>query len=185
MGYDFSQEGVVSAVPQIRAAAASGGADAIFMTSNAAGALPLFSQMLPESGLAPSVMQYIGLARWDVPPQTLQLPGVQGGWFALPDPARAAQFRDRFIAANGSEPHALSGLAYDGIAAVGALVKSGRSDALSRGALTQSAGFQGVTGVFRFLPDGSNDRGLAVATIRDNQMVILENAPTSFGRAGF
>lgn len=185
VGYEFSQDGVVAAVPRIKSAAASGNADAIFMTSNAAGALPLFTQMLPEQGLGPDVLQYVGLARWDVPPQTLELPGVQGGWFALPDPGRTAEFRSRFAAANGESPHDLAGLAYDGIAAVGALVKTNRRDQLSRAALTQSAGFQGVTGVFRFLPDGSNERGLAVGTVRDQKVVILDPAPRSFGGAGF
>ncbi len=185
VGYDFSQQGVVSAVPKIKSAAASGGADAIFLTANAAGALPLFSQMLPEAGLGPSDMQYLGLARWDTPAQTLDLPGVQGGWFTMPDPARAAQFRNRFKAANGENPHAIAGLAYDGIAAIGALAKSGKRDALSRGALTQKAGFQGVNGVFRFRQDGTNQRGLAVATIRDKKVVILENAPQGFSGAGF
>ncbi|WP_092841408.1 penicillin-binding protein activator [Roseovarius lutimaris] len=185
IGYEFSQQGVVSAIPAIRTAAETNAADAIFMTANTAGALPLFSQMLPESGLGPDRMQYIGLARWDTPRQTLDLPGVQGGWFALPDPQRTAQFNSRFQAANGNTPHPIAGLAYDGIAAVGALVKSNKREALGRNALTQSAGFQGVNGVFRLRADGSNERGLAVATIRNKQVVILSPAPQSFGGAGF
>jgi len=185
IGYEFSQQGVVSAIPAIRTAAETNAADAIFMTANTAGALPLFSQMLPESGLGPDRMQYIGLARWDTPRQTLDLPGVQGGWFALPDPQRTAQFNSRFQAANGNAPHPIAGLAYDGIAAVGALVKSNQREALGRNALTQSAGFQGVNGVFRLRADGSNERGLAVATIRNKQVVILSPAPQSFGGAGF
>ena len=184
IGYDFSQQGVVSAVPRIKTAAMGNSADAIFMTSNAAGALPLFSQMLPEAGLSPASMQYIGLARWDIPPQTLELPGVQNGWFALPDPGRSARFRSRFAAANGEQPHAIAGLAYDGIAAIGALASQGRRDALSRSSLTQSAGFQGVNGVFRFRPDGTTERGLAVASIRNNKVVVLEPAPKRFGGTG-
>jgi ABC-type branched-subunit amino acid transport system substrate-binding protein len=76
-------------------------------------------------------------------------------------------------------------LAYDGIAAIGALAKSGSRDALSRARLTQSAGFQGVSGVFRFRPDGTNQRGLAVATIRDQKVVVIDPAPQGFGGAGF
>jgi hypothetical protein len=185
VGYEFSQQGVASAVPQIRAAAAQSNADAIFMTSNTAGALPLFSQMLPEAGLSPSETQYIGLSRWDVPAQTTALPGVQGGWFAIPDPQRNAAYKSRFQAANGNIPHVISSLAYDGIAAIGALAKSGGRDALSRARLTQSAGFEGVGGVFRFRADGTNERGLAVATIRDQQVVVLDPAPRGFGGAGF
>ncbi len=182
VGYDFSQDGVVNAVPAIRAAAETNAADAIFLTSNSAGALPLFSQMLPEAGLGPDRVQYIGLARWDTPPQTLELPGVQGGWFALPDPGRAAAFQSRFQAAYGTAPHPIAGLAYDGIAAVGALTRAGRG--LTRGDLTQAAGFQGVSGVFRLRPDGTNERGLAVATIIDKRVQILSPAPQGFGGAG-
>lgn len=185
VSYEFSQNGVVSAVPQITSAVAANGANAIFLTSNAAGALPLLTQMLPEAGLTSDSVQYIGLTRWDTPPQTLTLPGVQGGWFALPDPTRASRFQSRFAASYGEAPHPLSGLAYDGIAAVGALASARGSGALSRGALTQSAGFQGVTGIFRFLPNGSNQRGLAIATIRNNQMSIISPAPQGFGSAGF
>ncbi|MBS4010403.1 MAG: penicillin-binding protein activator [Roseovarius sp.] len=185
VGYEFSQEGVIDAIPKIKTAAETNAADAIFLTANSAGALPLFSQMLPENGLGPDRVQYIGLSRWDTPPQTLDLPGVQGGWFALPDPARASQFTQRFSAAYGNVPHPIASLSYDGIAAVGALVKSGNREALGRAALTQSAGFQGVSGVFRFRPDGSNERGLAVATIRDRRVTILSPAPQSFGGAGF
>ena len=185
VGYQFSQQGVVSAVPQIKTAAAQNGADAIFLTANTAGALPLFSQMLPEAGLSPETIQYMGLSRWDKPPQTLELPGVQGGWFTMPQPQRTAEFRNRFQSAYGDLPHDLAGLAYDGVAVVGALAKSGRSAPLGRAALTQPAGFQGVNGVFRFRPDNSTDRGLAVATIRNNQVVVIDPAPQGFGGAGF
>lgn len=183
VAYEFSQDGVINAVPAIRTMAETNAADAIFLTANTAGALPLFSQMLPEAGLGPDRFQYIGLSRWDTPPQTLALPGVQGGWFAIPDPARAAQFASRFEATQGTPPHPIAGLAYDGIAAIGALAKSGRG--LTRADLTQPAGFQGVGGVFRLLPDGSNERGLAVATITDHKVNILSPAPQGFGGAGF
>ena len=75
--------------------------------------------------------------------------------------------------------------AYDGIAAIGALVKSGRPDALGRAALTQPSGFVGVNGIFRLRPDGSNERGLAVAEIRNGQAVVIDAAPRSFGMAGY
>ncbi|NCQ24346.1 MAG: penicillin-binding protein activator [Rhodobacteraceae bacterium CG17_big_fil_post_rev_8_21_14_2_50_63_15] len=185
VAYEFSQDGVLAAIPVIKVAAETNAADAIFTTANTAGALPLFSQMLPENGLGPDRIQYIGLSRWDTPPQTLELPGVQGGWFALPDPGRTAQFSGRFQAAYGNAPHPIAGLAYDGIAAIGALVKSGNREPFGRNALTQTAGFQGVNGVFRLRPDGTNERGLAVATIRDKRVTILSPAPQSFRGPGF
>ena len=185
VGYEFSQQGVVAAVPQVKSAVASGQANAIFLTANTAGALPLFAQMLPEAGLSTTTTQYIGLTRWDIPSQTLGLPGVQGGWFAMPDPGKTQAFSSRYQASYGDTPPPIAALAYDGIAAIGALVKSRKSDALTASALTQGAGFQGATGIFRLRPDGTNQRGLAVAQIRDKQVIIIDPAPSSFGGAGF
>lgn len=183
--YDLSQQAVINAIPQIRSAVSSTGANSLFMTANTAGALPLLTQLLPEAGVSQTDTQFIGLTRWDIPPQTLELPGVQGGWFALPDPGKSGQFQSRYQGAYGTSPHPIGGLAYDGIAAIGALVGAGKSDALTGAALTQSAGFQGIGGIFRFLPNGTNQRGLAIATVQDRQLVVIDPAPASFAAAGF
>ena len=184
ISYEQSQQSVIESITQIRESVRDSGADAIFMTANTAGALPLLTQLLPEAGVKQDTTQFIGLTRWDIPAQTLELPGVQGGWFALPDPVKASQFRSRYEASYGQAPHPIGGLAYDGIAAIGALVSAGKSDALTGAALAQGAGFQGVGGIFRLLPDGTNQRGLAVATIQDKQVVVIDPAPSSFSGAG-
>jgi hypothetical protein len=183
--YEFSQNGVVQAVSTVRDNVRSSGANAIFMDADTSGALPLFQQLLPEAGIDKEEVRFIGLTRWDIPPQTLSLPGVQEGWFALPDPNMTAAYQARYQSAYGDTPHPISGLAYDGIAAIGALVKAGHSDALTVGALTQGAGFQGVNGIFRLRPDGTNERGLAVATVREKQVVVIDPAPRSFGGPEF
>lgn len=183
-GFDFSQQGVVEALPNIANAARTGNADAVFFTSNTAGALPLLTQLLPDNRVGPRDFQYIGLTRWDIPANTLSLPGVQGGWFALPDPALSDQFERRYTAAYGQAPHPIAGLAYDGIAAIGALASAGNTAALTGSALTQPAGFVGVNGVFRLLSDGTNERGLAVAQIRDGAVQVIDPAPRRFGAPG-
>jgi hypothetical protein len=86
--------------------------------------------------------------------------------------------------AYGAAPHPIAGLAYDAIAAIGALVSQGQSDALTGQALTQPSGFVGVNGVFRLLPDGTNERGLAVAQIQNNRVIVIDPAPRSFAGAG-
>lgn len=184
--YEFSQNGIVQAASGIVSTAKSSGATALFLTADTAGALPLLSQLLVDNGIDKSTVQFIGLTRWDIPPATLALPSVQGGWFAMPDPGLQAQFRARYAGAYGSQPVAVAGLAYDGIAAIGALANRAKGGApVSKGDLTQSAGFAGVSGIFRLLPNGTNERGLAVATIRANQVVVIDAAPRSFGGAGF
>lgn len=182
--YEFSQNGVVSAIPGIAASAKTSGADAVFFTADTAGALPLVTQLLRENGVGAET-RFLGLTRWDVPTASLGLPGLQGGWFALADPGLYQQYQARYTAAFGTEPHPISGLAYDGIAAIGALVKQGKANALTGAALTQGSGFVGVNGIFRLRNDGTNDRGLAVAEVRGGQLVIVDPAPRSFGGAGF
>ena len=182
--YEFSQNGIVQAVPGIVASAKSSGANAFFLTADNAGALPLLSQLLMENGLNPANNQLIGLTRWDIPPATLALPGVQGAWFALPDPATNQQFQARFQAAYSAFPPIYAGLAYDGIAAIGAIAKRGGAASLTAAALTQPAGFVGVSGIFRLNGRGTTDRGLAIAQIQNNSLVVIDPAPTAFISSG-
>ncbi len=182
--FELSQQGVIDAIPPMAQEIRDRDAQAIFLTSGTSGALPFLAQLLPENGIDPAEIQYIGLQRWDIPASALALPGVQGGWFALPDPTMNESFKTRYAAAYGNNPHPIAGLAYDGIAAIGALAAQGKSDALTRNALTQPAGFVGVNGVFRLLANGTNERGLAVATVQDNQVVVIDPAPRSFGAPG-
>lgn len=182
--YPLSQQGIIGATPQIATTLKAAGAQAVFLTAGANADLPLIATALPEAGISPINTRYIGLTNWAAVPQALALRGVQGGLFAVPDTGMAANFEARYRSTYGSDPHPLAGLAYDGIAAIGALVATGNRNALTKTALTTRQGFQGTNGIFRFLPSGLNERGLAVATVRGNQTVILENAPRSFSRAG-
>ena len=47
-------------------------------------------------------------------------------------------------------------------------------------ALTDPAGFAGVDGIFRFKPDGTVERGLAIMEVRDGFVDVREPAPRSF-----
>ncbi len=182
--YELSQAAIQAAAPRIAAAVRATGAQAVFSTATANADLPIVATALPGAGLSPEAVRLVGLTRWDVAPQVLALPGLQGGLFAIPDQALTRQFESRYQAAYGAAPLPLAALAYDGIAAIGALAAQGDGRALDRAALTQGQGFQGTAGIFRFLSDGTNQRGLAVATVRNNQVVILDPAPRSFAGAG-
>jgi hypothetical protein len=186
VSYAMSQNGVVVAAPQIVSAARSNAADVVMIDATTDGALPILTQLIREQGLGADVVQLAGLARWDVPAQAAALPGLQGGIFAMPSPELTQQFESRYTAAYGSPPvpAAIVGLAYDGIAAIGALVKQGKSDALTAAALTQGSGFVGVNGVFRLRTDGTNERGLAIAKIQNSRVVVIDPAPRAFGGAG-
>ncbi len=180
--YELSQAGIQAAVPGIAAQVRSSGANAVFLTGNTSGDLPVISQLLSEAGLGGEDSRFLGLARWDIPAEALQLPGLQGGYFALPDPGPLAQFGARYGAAYGSAPHPIANLAYDGVAAIGAI--SARGDTVGRGSLTRTSGFAGTGGVFRLRGDGTNDRALAIAQIVNRQIQVVSPAPNVLGGAG-
>ena len=182
--YPLSQQGIFTSTRRIVSSVGASGAQAVFTTAGASSDLPIIATALPDAGMDIERSPFVGLTRWDTLPQLLALPGLEGGLFALPDQGTATLFQNRYTATYGETPHPLAGLAYDGIAAIGALAAAGNRDALTKEALTQPQGFRGTDGVFRLLPNGLNQRALAVATIQDNQVVTLDPAPRSFGGAG-
>ena len=183
--HPVSKSGIDGIVSNVASAALSGNVDAVFLTANQGAVLPYLTDRLADAGVTSASVQMMGLTRWDQPSARLQLRGVQGGWFAIPDTALKAQFEQRYRSAHGETPHELGSLAYDGVAAIAALVRAGKRNALTTAGLTQNAGFAGVTGAFRLNRDGTNERALAVATVQNNQLVVLDPAPRSFGGFGF
>jgi|TARA_B110000114_G_scaffold29326_1_gene30021 ABC-type branched-subunit amino acid transport system substrate-binding protein len=183
--YEFTQQDLVDAMSRIAERNELIDADVVFLTADYDGGLPLIAQLLPEAGIDPESVQYVGLSQWNVLPSAFHLPAIQGGWFAMPSPTRTEQFRARFQSVYGNAPHPLAAIAYDGVAAVGASVATGSRDALNRKGLTLIGGFQGAAGIFRLHRDGTIERGLAVATIDGNRVVVLEEAPSSFSIFGF
>jgi len=184
-GYEFTQQDLVKAMSRVAERSEAIDADIVFLTADYDGGLPLIAQLLPEAGVDPQMVQYAGLAQWDALPSAFHLPAIQGGWFAIPSPQRSEQFNARFQFVYGHAPHPLAAIAYDGVAAVGASVATGNRDALNRQGLTLTSGFQGAAGIFRLREDGTVERGLAVATIDGNQVVVLSPAPRSFSSIGF
>lgn len=181
--YEFSQSGVINAVPQIVEAVRGSDGNALMLTADSAGALPFFAQLLPENGLDTEAVRMMGLTRWDTPPQTLELSGLQGGWFALPDPQATADFEGRYLATYGIPPHILGALGYDAIRAVGETAAA--SGQLGAGDLIASSGFQGANGVFRLRGDGTNERAMAIAQVVQNQVAVIDPAPRRLGGFGF
>lgn len=177
----LSQDGIDAIIPAVSEAAKSGKIDAIFMTANQQAVLPYLTDKLNAAGVTSAQTQFMGLTRWDIPAARLSLPGVQGGWFALPDTTLQADFINRYRAAYGEAPHDLGSLGYDGVAAIAALAGSGNKNAVNTIGLTRPAGFTGINGVFRLRPNGTNERGMSIATINGGKVVIIDPAPRSFG----
>ena len=80
-----------------------------------------------------------------------------------------------------SAPTRTATLSYDAVSLAAALVRTQGSQRFSESVLTNASGFAGADGVFRFRPDGLNERGLAVLELRNGQIVTVNAAPRDLG----
>ncbi len=185
--YNLSVEGIQSAAGTAAASLNARGANAVILTDGPTGGLGYISEALRSNGLSASQAQFMGIQRWDASAEALALGSLQGGVFAAPDPGPLLQFEGRYQNTYGERPHELAAVAYDGVAAVGALIAGARadgSDPFTDAKLTQSAGFAGVNGAFRFNPNGTSQRNLAIYEVQGGQAVVTERAAGSFGGLG-
>jgi ABC-type branched-subunit amino acid transport system substrate-binding protein len=150
-------------------------ADALFLPENGDG-LPAVAQALQMAGFDPLRVKPLGTGLWDEP-RVAALPILQGGWFAAPDKRGFTAFSERYRARFNVDPIRLATLSYDAVTLAAALARMQGAQAFTDAMLTNPAGFAGADGVFRFNPDGTNDRALTVEEIRGGTAVAISGAP--------
>ncbi|BDV34939.1 penicillin-binding protein activator [Methylocystis iwaonis] len=161
-----------------RLAAARDQFDAIFVPEQA-DAMGGVSKELVANGIDSKKVQIIGTGLWN-DARALNLPALQGAWFTAPENAGFNAFAQRYKAKFGSDPARIATLAYDAVSLAIALSRSQGSQRYSESVLTNPSGFNGADGVFRFRPDGTNERGLSVLEIGGGAAKIISPAPRSF-----
>lgn len=154
--------------------------------------------LIPEQGtllraLAPLFPYYnvdinsiklLGVSGWNNPRLTRE-PALRGGWFAAPDPTITKAFEDRFTNAFGSAPPRLASLSYDATLLAARLAQAPRRRGrFEASAITDPNGYFGADGLFRLMPDGSVERGMAILEIQPGGIQTIDPAPKSFA-AGF
>ena len=164
-----------------RVAQAANRVDAIFIPDNA-DTVPQVAQQLAAAGVNMKRVQLLGTGLWD-DPRVYADKQLDGGWFAAPDAAGYRSFVSRYRAKYGQEPVRTATLSYDAVALVAALVKTQGAQRFTDQVLTNASGFAGIDGVFRFRPDGTNERGLAVLRVAPGGPQVINPAPKSFGPA--
>ncbi len=164
--------------PIKRIAQAARGADTIFIPDGA-DAVPSVVQALAANGVNPRRIQLIGTGLWD-DSRMFSETQLQGGWFAAPDAAGFRAFANRYRARYGQDPVRTATLAYDAVSLVAALVKTQGPQRFSEEVLTNTSGFAGIDGVFRFRPDGTNQRGLAILRVTSSGGQVISPPPKTF-----
>ena len=142
--------------------------------------LRALAPLLPYYDVDPRKIKFLGTGLWDDRSLSNE-PSLEGGWYTAPPPEAHDQFVMRYAAAYHSTPPRIASLAYDGVSLAVALSAHPAEGRFTAETLTHTDGFAGVDGIFRFLPDGRTERGLAVLEMRPTGPVIVDPAPVSFG----
>lgn len=160
-------------------APAAGHADAMFIP--AVGKVVSDAMVaLAEADVDPHRFLLLGTQLWD-DPKIGAVPLMEGGVFAGPDPAGFRAFADRYRRRYGADPPHLAAHAYDAVALIAALVKAHGAAPITDDMLTAPAGFSGIDGMFRFRPDGTIQRTLAVLRITPAGPKVVAAASRGFG----
>src|SRR6202171_4403085 len=160
-------------------AQALGSADALFIADDGDSVVAA-ADALTAAGANLKNIQLLGTGLWDNP-RVFASPGLQGGLFAAPDPTGFRSFSGRYRTKFGAEPVRTATLAYDAVALVAALARTQGPQQFSPEVLTNPSGFAGIDGLFRFRPDGTNERGLAVMRVTTGGGAPVAGSPKSFG----
>ena len=175
----YPHDKAAMAGPIANIAQASARADALF--------IPDSGDIVPDviagvigAGVNTKRLQLLGTGLWD-DPRIYAAAALDGGWFAAPDGTGYKNFTARYRERYKQDPVRTATLAYDAVALIAALAKTQGAQRFSQQVLTNPSGFAGIDGLFRFRPDGSNDRGLAVLRVTAPGPVTISPAPKSFG----
>lgn len=182
--YEANAESRKAAVAQIApvAGGTSPQVDALLIPDGPA-ALPSLANDLANAQIVTRRVQYLGSGQWN-DQAVWARPGLNGGWFPGPDPAGWQAFVSKYRGRYGVEPPRNATLSYDAVTLAAALARIGGAAGFTDQALTNPDGFSGIDGIFRFRPNGTNQRGLAILEIENNTARIRQRAPASFSAGG-
>jgi len=175
----FEKYGADRATAARTVAQALGSADALFIADDGESVVAV-ADALTAAGANLKNIQLLGTGLWDNP-RVYANASLQGGLYAAPDSAGFRSFSGRYRTKFGADPVRTATLAYDAVALVAALARTQGPQRFSADVLTNPSGFAGIDGLFRFRPDGSNERGLAIMRAASGGGVAVAGSPKSFG----
>ena len=162
-----------------RVAQAANQIDSIFIPDSP-DSVPQVAQALAANGVDLKRVQLLGTGLWGDDTRISSEKLLDGGWYPSPEQTGFRNFSGRYRARYGQDPVRTATLAYDAVALVAALVKTQGMQRFSEQVLTNPSGFAGIDGVFRFRPEGTNERGLAVLRVTPSGSQVVSPAPKSF-----
>ena len=155
-------------------------ADALFLPDSGTG-MNTVNTALQSAGFNAAKVKLLGTGVW-ARSGIFSLSMFQGAWFTAPDTSGYHAFVNQYRSQYGNDPVRVASQTYDAVSLVAALVRTQGAQRFSESVLTNSAGFAGADGVFRFRSNGTNDRALAIFEVQSGSSRIIRAAPKSFSR---
>ncbi|HUJ04203.1 MAG TPA: penicillin-binding protein activator, partial [Rhizomicrobium sp.] len=146
----------------------------------------LLKQMAPTltfDGIDSTHVQLLGTGLWD-DPSIQSAPQLTGGWFPAPAPAADDAFNAKYKTDFGALPPPLASLAYDAVSLAALLAPGVPYHRFTPAAIADPNGYAGVDGIFRFAPDGTAERGLAVMGVEPDGFKVVAPAQVTFQHIG-
>ncbi|HKA47869.1 MAG TPA: penicillin-binding protein activator [Methyloceanibacter sp.] len=170
-------------VRQIASAMKAGQVDALFLPA-APEDLQSLAPLLASNGVTSRGLQFLGTGQWDYPAVGKDA-ALVGGWFPAPDPKGWTDFAAKYAKTYGATPPRIASLAYDAVSLAVSLSPNPPGQRYTASTLTRGSGFAGIDGLFRLLPDGTSERGLAILQVREYGPEVLEPGPNTFTAAQY
>lgn len=114
-----------------------------------------------------SGLQLLGTEQW-LGRELASRPAFDKAWFSAPAPS--PEFSQALAAGRTATPGLLAGLVYDAINMARVLAAS---DDMDVAGVTRAGGFNGALGKFRFRPDRTCDRSLAILSLQDGEERVI------------
>jgi branched-chain amino acid transport system substrate-binding protein len=174
--YSRQATGITTAVQSLAASMSADKADALFLPEGGE-VLRALSTDLEQNGITPQSTKILGTGLW-YDHATASIPIAKGGWYAGVSPELIGKFEGRYANNYGNKPPPIASLAYDAVSLAVSLKKA--NGGFTEQAITNTVGFQGQNGLFRFRQNGLVERGLAILEITDSGPKVIAPAPTRF-----
>ena len=132
---------------------------------------------LSAAGFDSGRSRLLGTGLWDEPDLAKES-FLVGGWYAAPEPQAREKFMQSYQETYNQSAPRLATLAYDATALAAVIARNGGSfDAQT---MCMPSGFTGLDGIFRLLPSGQIERGLAIIEVSSGGTRIVDPSPADF-----
>lgn len=125
----------------------------------------------------------LGTELWNTDNALAASSAMRGAWFASVSDRLYNQFASKYRARYNRAPYRLASLGYDSVLLAARIAQDwqiGRP--FPTGRLSDSDGFMGLDGTFRFTKDGVAERALEVQQIGAGTVSVVDPAPRNLGR---